>query len=318
METGFRLTTPVVLLTFNRPDTTMRVLDRIRVFQPSILYLVSDGARNDKPGETDIVSSIRKQMESAIDWDCEIRKIYATENMGCAKRVASALDIVFENVEMAIILEDDCVPNDSFFQFCEEMLDTYRDEDQIMSICGSTSIEYTPSDKVDYFFSREFGCCGWATWRRAWSKFDYDMSDFAGQRNNPIFREVFFYRRAYWNIMAQFEALFKSDTKFSWAYIFYYCSIISDGYHIYPKYNLISNIGFDSDSTHSTSKPDYYLTDTRELDFPIRLRKDIEREWAFDRKLFRTTQKHGWIVRIKQILGLDINKSVFKGIKRVG
>ncbi len=311
MNDTFILTTPIVLFTFNRLEQTKQVFEKIREFRPKTLYLVSDAARKDRANEHQLVLEVRKYLESHVDWDCDVKKIYADENMGCAKRISSALDQVFEKEESAIMLEDDCVPNDSFFEFCQHLLRRYRDNDQVLSICGSTVIDYSPSLDKDYYFTKRFGCCGWATWKRAWALFDYNMSNFDKERKNPIFRQALFNRRAYWNMMAQFEALAKGEKKFSWAYIFYYCAILNGGYHIYPKYNLIKNIGFIEESTHTPVKRDYYVVKTEELSFPLKDREKIEWEKEYDAKSFKLTQRHGWVVRIKQILGLDINESIF-------
>lgn len=305
----FELITPVVLISFNRPEMTRRVFSKIREFRPTKLYLVSDAARDNKTGEAEVVASLRTELEESVDWNCDLRRIYARDNMGCAERIATALDEVFSNEEEAIILEDDCVPNNSFFEFCQVLLDKYRNNRQVLSICGCNEIKYKISD--DYFFSKKFGCWGWATWRRAWSIFDYNMSGFDKEKDNPLFKATLFSKRAYWNLMAQFNALANTKEKFSWAYIFYYYSILNDGYHIYPKYSLIENIGFSLDSTHTKSKPGYYYDNIQELTFPLKDQQEIKWNREYDAYYYRVTQKHGWIVRLKELLGLDINVSVF-------
>ncbi len=302
------LDVPVVFITFKRPDYTYQVFDSIKRNTPRKLYLVSDAGRESNPGEIQIVLDIRAHLEEMIDWECEVIKIYAKSNMGCARRIATALDEVFKKEDRAIILEDDCVPNESFFRFCQDMLERYSDDSRIMSISGSTEIKYIPSTDKDYYFSKIFGCWGWATWKRAWNLFDYNMPDHENRRNEQIFRRTLFASDAYTILMAKFDDLASSDNKFSWAYIFYYYSILNDGYHIYPKYNLVENIGFSSDSTHTDRCPSYYYGERREMVFPLRYRDEVVWEREYDALSFKLTQRIGLINRIKYIIS-----KIFKG-----
>lgn len=303
---------PVVFCTFNRIEPVKIVFEKIKILQPQKIYLVSDGPRDSKIGEYQLVSEVRDYLDSSIDWECDVQKIYADNNLGCARRISSALDIVFSKEEYAVILEDDCLPADSFFDFISTILKRYKNSSQIYSVCGSTEIEYVPEGDIDYYYTKVFQCCGWGTWKRVWKKFDINMSNFNIEKNNVIFKRTLFNVNAYWNNMAQFDALYRTENKFSWAYIFYYYSILNDGYHILPKTNLIDNVGFSDDSTHTSTKPKYYVTEIKELDLPIRIREDIVWEREYDRLYYKLTQKNGWIVKLKQILGLDINKSIFR------
>ncbi len=129
----WQLKTPVVFIIFKRPDTTERVFEVIRQTKPTKLLVVADGARTDRPGEADKCAAVRAIIE-CVDWDCKVLKNYSEINLGCGKRVSSGLDWVFDNVEEAIILEDDCLPHPTFFRFCEELLERYRYDTRVSSI----------------------------------------------------------------------------------------------------------------------------------------------------------------------------------------
>ncbi|MBR4782257.1 MAG: hypothetical protein IK014_12990 [Lachnospiraceae bacterium] len=310
----FHLTVPAVLCTFNRYDTSMEVFAKIREAAPSKLYLVSDAARESKENEKEIVERIRTEIENGVDWPCELVKVYADQNMGCARRITSALDYVFEREESAIILEDDCLPADSFFEYCQTLLEQYRNDDRIMSVGGSTIIDYRPQQDIDYYFTTEFCCCGWATWRRAWKLFDFDMKDYPEKIKEEYgyIKKTVFSKKAFWNYTAQWKQLYQSEKKSSWAYIFFYESIIHHKLHIMSSVNLIKNLGFDKEATHTGKPLDYYVTDIQELSFPLRAPDAVERNVQYDSQIYRITQKAGLIIKIKELLGLDINKSIFK------
>ena len=167
--------TPIVFLIFNRPDTTKRVFEAIRQAKPKKLLVVADGPRDDRQGEAEKCAAVRSIIDT-VDWDCKVLTNYADVNLGCGLRVSSGLDWVFEQVEEAIILEDDCLPHPSFFPFCEEMLDLYRHDERIMHIAGTNSLEEWKSDVQSYHFSYTGGIWGWATWQRAWKYYHFKMS----------------------------------------------------------------------------------------------------------------------------------------------
>ncbi len=133
---AFNLTTPVAFIIFNRPDTTSKVFEAIKQAKPKKLLVIADGPRINKPGEAEKCKQTRAITEQ-IDWDCEVLRNYSENNLGCRNRVSSGIDWVFENVDEAIIIEDDCLPNPSFFRFCQELLGKYRNNDEIFLISGN-------------------------------------------------------------------------------------------------------------------------------------------------------------------------------------
>ena len=170
--------TPIVFIVFNRPDKARRVFSQIRDARPQRLFLIADGPRESRPGE------LLKCLESRsilndIDWDCELTIDFSDVNLGCRKRITTGLDRVFAEVDEAIILEDDCLPDHSFFGFCEELLTRYRDDRRVFHIGGTNYLDRRIQERMaaaSYYFSRYNHCWGWATWRRAWITRDSNMT----------------------------------------------------------------------------------------------------------------------------------------------
>ena len=170
----FQLTTPVAFLIFNRPDTTARVFEAIRQAKPPKLLVVADGPRPDRPDDVEKCKAARAIIDR-VDWACEVLTNYSDLNLGCGKRPATGITWVFEQVEEAIIFEDDCLPHPSFFRFCEELLNYYRHDERIMVISGNNFQFGRNRTDDSYYFSRYNHIWGWASWRRAWEYFDYDL-----------------------------------------------------------------------------------------------------------------------------------------------
>ncbi|MCW5549112.1 MAG: hypothetical protein KIT44_09130, partial [Opitutaceae bacterium] len=168
MPEDARAVTPVALLVFNRPELTMRLLSVIRSVRPAKLYVVADGPRVNHPGDAAACEAVRELIRTQVDWPCELHKDYATSNLGCGRRVSSGIDWVLGRENEAVFLEDDCVPHPTFFRFCTELLERYRDNERVAQICGSRIIAEQPGQSASYSFSRYGPVWGWATWRRAW------------------------------------------------------------------------------------------------------------------------------------------------------
>lgn len=247
---NWQLNTPVAFIIFNRPDTTARVFAEIANAKPPKLLVIADGPRHDRPGEAEKCSATRAIIEG-VDWPCELLTNYSDSNMGCKNRVASGLDWVFEQVPEAIILEDDCLPDPSFFRFCEELLERYRDDERIMLISGTSF--YTPPDtESSYYFSRYPHIWGWASWRRVWKHYDVDMISLPTLSANNSFQNSFSTKREfiYWTRVLNSVYLNQVNT---WDAQVTFLAFSSSRYSIYPFQNLISNIGFRDDATHTKS-----------------------------------------------------------------
>jgi len=248
--------TPVAFLIFNRPDTTQHVFEAIRQAKPPKLLVVADGPRGDRPEEAEKCAAARKIIET-VDWDCEVLKNYSETNLGCKNRVSSGLDWVFEQVEAAIILEDDCLPDPSFFPFCEELLERYRDDKRIMHISGDNFQFGRKRTEYSYYFSIYNHCWGWATWRRAWQCYDVDMQYWQKIKKERQLSSILHSYLAvqYWH--KKFDQTYNNHID-TWDYCWTLSCWQQNALSILPEVNLVSNIGFDVESTHTKNKSSPY------------------------------------------------------------
>jgi hypothetical protein len=241
--------TPVLFLVFNRPETTEKVFQRIRQAKPRRLFVSADGPRLNKDGERERCEATRSLIRG-IDWDCELHTNYSENNLGCRVAVSSGIDWFFTNVDEGIILEDDCVPDLSFFGFCSALLDHYRNDERIMHIGGVNFQDGVTRGSGSYYYSRINHVWGWATWKRAWAKYDVNVATLPRMIEQHVFESIFPDRamRDYW--MKSFDLVFKKQ-KDTWDIQWQYAMSINDGLAILPNQNLISNIGFDIGATHT-------------------------------------------------------------------
>jgi len=246
------LKTAVLFLTFNRPDTTKQVFDAIRQAKPPRLYVAADGPRVDKPGEEEKVDQVRR-IVTQVDWDCEVKTLFRDKNLGCKYAVSGAIDWFFENEEEGIILEDDCLPSQSFFWFCEELLERYRGDMRIMAVSGDNFQKGPARNEFSYYFSIFNHCWGWASWRRAWSCYEKDMHSWPYIRDNDYLQDILLDKAAvkYWSKI--FKAVYKNKID-TWDYQWTFFFFLQNGLTVLPNVNLVSNIGFDGDATHTTGK----------------------------------------------------------------
>lgn len=262
-------TPPVLFLVFKRPDTTAQVMEAIRQARPPRLYVAADGPRKDRPGETEPCAEARR-IATAVDWPCEVKTLFRNRNLGCGISVSEAITWFFENEEEGIILEDDCVPSNSFFRYCAELLDKYREDERVMCISGNNfqGRQVTP---YSYYFSRYMHSWGWASWRRAWKLYDFRMSLWPEFRNSGGLRawsggDAAFER--YWEMIFNDMAEGKIDT---WDYQWLFACWSHGGLTCLPEKNLVRNIGFGKDATHTKDKNASGANlPYEELDFPLR------------------------------------------------
>jgi len=260
--------TPVVLIVFNRPDATRQVFEAVRAARPSRLLVVSDGPRADKAGEAERCAEARR-IATAVDWDCDVQTNFAESNLGCKMRVSSGITWAFSRVERAIILEDDCLPSPSFFPFCDELLDRYADDERVMMVSGDNRLWRSAAPDTSYYFSRYPNIWGWATWRRAWDKFDLAMSGWPETRKARRF-DAFFRQaseRYYWKSL--FDYVYEGNLN-TWDYQWVYSIFRQSGLCVAPCRNLVRNIGFAEDATHTSSKSLFAGLLAEDMDFPLR------------------------------------------------
>ncbi len=250
------LDTPVLFLIFNRPDTTVQVFDRIRQAAPRQLFIAADGPRPDKPEDIERCRQVQKIVGN-IDWECEVKTLFRNENLGCGLAVSEAVTWFFENVQQGIILEDDTVPDLSFFSFCAEMLDFHKYNEQIMHVSGTSFLKQVPSSNMSHYCSRYPNIWGWASWARAWKYYDFRLSKF--ENLDSVMRNSVHTLTA--KEMSYWESIFlnlKLNIRSTWDYQWLFCVWNKSGICITPTANMVSNIGFGQDGTH-THNPDWEI-----------------------------------------------------------
>jgi len=249
----FQLQTPVAFLIFNRPDSTIKVFEEIRRARPPKLLVIADGPRANKPGEAEKCSAARAIIDS-VDWPCEIIKNYSDRNLGCKKRVSSGLDWVFDNVNEAIILEDDCLPHPDFFRFCEIMLEQHRHDTRIMMVCGTNYLLNVPTLAESYFFANYYPIWGWATWRRAWKLYDVDMRAWDRFKKTKQLQWIFGQKEVARYYENMFELIYNGfDT---WDIQWWFACIFQNGLAVIPRTNLVANLGITG--THTKTQGDLF------------------------------------------------------------
>ena len=254
------LATPVLLLIFRRPDTTRRVFDAIRQARPTRLYVAADGPRPDYPTDARRCAEARAVAQD-VDWPCEVFTLFQEKNLNCGLGPVTALNWFFAQETEGIILEDDCVPAPSFFRFCAELLARYRHDGRVMHIGGNNfggEARHSPApDAPSYYFSTQRNSWGWATWRRAWQLYDYHLTDFhemvaTGKLDNTFSGPL--ERRYRLGKMAGVLALPQPPDV--WDYQWEYTIARHQGLYIVPAVNLVGNIGFGHESTHTHDAAD--------------------------------------------------------------
>lgn len=242
--------TPIALIAYKRPDTTRQVLDKIRDLAPKRLFLICDGPKSneDEPG----VREVRSLLET-VDWECEVTRIFADNNMGLRPRIESGLTEVFSMVDRAIILEDDCVPSERFAAYCARTLELYQGDPRVGLVSGDNAHGYFKPGE-DHYFSRFTLIWGWATWARAWEKYDLGQSLWPDARDSGFLHWFFKSKRAaaYWNTVL--ESNYNGGN--SWARVWMLTCWLNSMLCAIASKNLISNIGFDDDATHTRGKND--------------------------------------------------------------
>ncbi|SDR95166.1 hypothetical protein SAMN05216490_0262 [Mucilaginibacter mallensis] len=246
--TSYKTKSAVLFVIFNRPDTTLKVFEQIKLAQPPRLYIAADAPRADVP-EDKLLCEQARAIIDMIDWACDVKTLFNKQNAGCKKGVSSAVTWFFNNEEEGIILEDDCLPANSFFKFCDTLLDKYRDDYRIRHITGCNLQHGKKWGNNSYYFSNMTFVWGWASWKRVWDDYkkldNYNYEEVKEQLGN-IFGEPLLVD-SWLNI---FEEV-KAGKLNSWGYQLDFVNFFNNGLTIVPNDNLISNIGFGPAATHT-------------------------------------------------------------------
>lgn len=242
--------TPVAIIFFNRLEPLRKLVARLAEVKPPKVYLIADGARASKIGESEKVAECRAFMQK-LPWPCEVKCNFAESNLGCRKRVTSGLDWVFEQEDRAIILEDDCIPEPEFFPWVETMLERYKDEPRVLSIGGTNLRPQLCDQLVDCAFTKYAMIWGWATWRRAWAKNDKNLEQFPEACRTHLLKKWLGKWRAEW-----YWRYLLTHVQSSWGYRWMFTHFANSCYCVLPPVNLINNIGMsDAEATHTSTNP---------------------------------------------------------------
>ncbi|WP_300026596.1 nucleotide-diphospho-sugar transferase [uncultured Maribacter sp.] len=277
------LDTPILFIIFNRKDVALKSLEAIKRSKPKKMYISGDGPRNSVQQDAGKVKNTREAVISAIDWDCEVKTLFQDENLGCGPGVYTAINWFFEHEEQGIILEDDCVASDSFFLFCQTLLKRYKDDERIGLISGYNQVGSIPVND-SYCFSKYAVCWGWATWRRAWKNMDYDMHWKSGKYEDSILSNCGYLGKDYTYWKRRIKAV-ETGLVSAWDYQWCYSLAAQNQLGVFSEVNLISNIGYGEDATHSSKSPFMNYDKREELTLPLRHPKYVLPQIEFD-KLF--------------------------------
>jgi hypothetical protein len=301
-ESDWHMTSPVALIIFNRPAKARRVFFEIAKARPPVLLIISDGPRLDQPEDSELVSQSRDIL-NLVDWPCEILTNFAESNMGCRDRVSSGLNWVFKCVDRAIILEDDCLPSQSFFRFCDESLARYEFDERIGMVNGSSFSPDTAISTSSYYFSKFTHVWGWATWRHKWISYDVNMKLLPLLIENGDFINICGGQKEanYWGPI--FRAVHRKDID-TWDYQWLFANFCAGRINITPFVNLVENFGFDYSATHTKDKNESSDRVALELEFPLKHPLVVVRNIAIDSyvesRFFSSSQLRAFSRKVKK------------------
>jgi hypothetical protein len=309
--------TPVAFIIFNRPDLTERVFTEIARARPEKFLVIADGPRPEWEGDAEKCAAARAIIER-VDWPCDILKNYSDGNMGCARRPATGLQWVFDQVEEAIILEDDCVPHPAFFRYCGELLERYRDDERIMHISGDQFIAQAKVTPFSYSFSRYCLSWGWATWRRAFRHYDPEIKLWPTLRETQWLSDILGDKRAVEHWRKIFDLTFSSiENVNTWDFQWVFACWAQFGLSVLPNANLISNIGFRKDATHTKRATDSRANIPNEkmifpLKHPAYMMRDQERDKLIFEEVVVPGSRRSFVDRLRGKCAAAVPNSVRK------
>lgn len=283
---------PILFVIFNRPDLTEHVFKSVREARPRQLFIAADGPRLNVPGDLDLCKRARQVLD-LVDWDCEVKRLLRGENLGCKLAVGGAIHWFFEHVEAGIILEDDCVPDRSFFSYAAELLDRFASDERVMAISGNSFQPDVAGRGCSYYFSRYNHVWGWATWARAWQHCDLEMSLWPLVRNGAWLKDILGDSQAvmYWEDL--FDSAYRKEID-TWDFAWTFACWAQGALTALPCVNLVENIGFDDRATHTRTRRPGFPPRAKSLRFPLQhppvlVRDASADEWS-ERVLFSGTQ----------------------------
>ncbi len=280
-----RMKVPVLLIFFNRGNEVQQVIDAVRKYAPEKMYLASDGGRTEK--EHQKVLKIREKVKKCIDWNCQLKCLFSDKNLGCQWGPVTAINWVFKNENRCIILEDDCVPDVSFFGYCEQLLERYEDNESVWMISGENYLDDDSMfENSDYTFSLRTDTWGWATWKRAWERCDFCLRSWPIYKKGKCLSHTYYMK--YYDeleyMTKQLDNIYRQKDKTIWDYQWRFHMIINNGLCIVPRRNLIKNIGWGKTATHTKERSRIYDVSVGYLNTPLHHAPCVVANADFDRK----------------------------------
>ena len=276
---------PVLYIVFNRLDTVRRTFPRIAACQPENLFVAADGPRADREGEAESCAAVRDYITSHVDWPCSVHTLFRDENLGCKRGVSGAIQWFFSHVEAGIVLEDDILPEPSFFPYCEKMLGLYRDDPRIGAIC-SFNREGESSFPDDIFLCTTIGVWGWASWADKVKGYSADYSLLHGNPAGPASSKKrvtrYLNRKAEAELLSNAKRAVEGELN-TWDYQFSEYQAVRGRYSLVPRKSLVQNLGFSSDSTHTSGRPDWYKDESHDWGGEIRVPASLRLNKGYSR-----------------------------------
>jgi hypothetical protein len=298
--------TPILLIVFNRPDQTRQLMARIRSIKPKHLFVAADGARDNKPTDAEKCELVRRVVMDSIDWECDLKIFFRDENVGCGLGPSQAITWFFDHVEQGIILEDDCLPSVSFFGYCEQLLGLYKQDERIMMVSGFNPLERWYDKHVDYFFT-DGSIWGWATWKRAWAKFDFNLSSYQQLSEKKYLQDIV--EHQYPQFIKAYDGIVQGASD-AWDYQWHFARMINNGLSITPSVNLVENIGFDENATHTTWVHNPHKgVKAREIKLPLRINNFVTADKLFSKIVAEKEKTNpSFFKRLKERIASQISK----------
>lgn len=301
----YKTSTAVGIVIFKRNEKAQALYNVLKEVQPDKLFIIADGPRDEKEA---VACEETRKVFATIEWPCEVFRNYSETNMGCCKRPYSGFNWVFDNVDEAILLEDDCIPSIDFFRFCDQMLEKYRFDTRIMQICGTNLLGQWNCDGDSYFFAQWASCWGWASWSRAWKLYDLQMNAWHNKRvknlvEQRLGKRIYNIRKSVFDEHAEM-----GETLTAWDHQWSFARTINSGLSVTPSVNLVSNIGFGADATHTSDMSETHL-EAYPMRFPLQHPQSVMPDTQFDLEMAKLVYNarplyEKVIRRIKRILHL--------------
>ena len=302
----YQVESPIAMVVFNRYDTAIKVFEQVRKVRPKKLFVIADGPRPNVPEDVEKCKKVRAIFDN-VDWDCEVYKNFSEENLGCSKRPYTGFSWVFENVEEAIILEDDCLPNITFFKYCDELLKKYKDDERIMLISGTNQLKTWKRENYSYHFSNFGGIWGWASWRRAWKYFDIEIKLWKDEATKRLLKDRLSKLQYFTRKRVYDELCNNSENTTAWDFQWGFARLIQSGLAISPSVNLITNIGNGADATHTAKKSMVSELTSYSMEFPLVHPPYVMQDEEYDKKMFMKLNG-SYIGIAKTVISQIINK----------